>query len=135
LLNRYRFNVSVAVLGFCLLAIAGCGPTATIEERIPAIVKSGDLTWKRGPAEPLALGGMSKNFGQGSSFVYSGMGGITVHVIEMKSEPSAFEALQGWRTTPGMAAARRGNLFFITSFEQPETAEKFMAVFLDHVRK
>jgi hypothetical protein len=133
LLNRYRFNFSVAAL--CLLAATSCGPKATIEERIPAIVKSDDLTWARGPAQPLALAGTSKSFGQGSSFVYSGVGGITVHVIEMKSEPSAFDAMQGWRTTPGMAVAQRGNLFFVTSFEQPETARKFIAAFLDRVKK
>ncbi len=127
--SRFPRNLSVATV-VCFLLVPACAPKATIEERIPTTVQAGGLKWTRGAAQPLTLEGLNKNFRQGASFVYAGMGGITVHVVEMKSEASAFDALQGWRTTPGMAPAQKGNLFFVVNFEQPDTGPQFLAAFL-----
>lgn len=127
-----RLQCSFSALS--LLILVACGPKLTLEQRIPITVTSGTLTWTRGPAQPLALGGLNPNFKEGFSFIYSGMGGINVHAIEMKSRPSAFDALQSWRTTPGMLPAQKGNLFFVFSFEQPDTGQKFIAAFLEQVK-
>jgi hypothetical protein len=85
--------------------------------------------WTRVEAKPLQLAGI-QGAEQGMTFVYSGPETILAHVVKMKTDGSAFEAVQKWRTTPGMAVFYQGDLFIVLSYENPAAAQAFASGFL-----
>jgi hypothetical protein len=100
-----------------------------VELVAPMSVETPGCDWTRVEAKPLELAGI-QGAEQGMTFVYSGPEAILAHVVKMKTEASAFEAVQKWRTTPGMAIFYHGDLFVVIGYESPAAGQAFASGFL-----
>lgn len=94
---------SVVLLSFLLLA---CGkPSRSPEEMLPLEVQG----WKRGDVAavtPLPDGAVAAG-----ETLYLGEGRVTVRAVQFPSETVAFEKMQRWRQSDGLAAYKGAWLF------------------------
>lgn len=101
--------------------------------RAPAAVQTIYGTWTQVDAKPLQLTGIASAM-QGTTFVYTGPETMLVHVVRMRTEASAFEAVQQWRTAPGTAAFYKGGLFIVVSYQEGRAAQAFAPEFLKRLQ-
>lgn len=105
-----------------------------LELSAPSSVQTSYGTWIRSDLKRLQLTGIS-SAQQGMTFVYSGPDPIMAHVVRMKTADTAFEAVQKWRTTPGMAAFYQGDLFIVVSYQDPRAGQAFAREFLKNMAR
>lgn len=85
------------------LLFAACTPAARrLEETLPATLGA----WRRESVQPLtsyppAVG--KQGVAAAASAIYSGPARVEVHLYRMRSPTSAFELLQTWRQSEGLA--------------------------------
>jgi hypothetical protein len=103
-----------------------------VELLAPMNVRTLAGAWTRVEAKPLQLDGI-QGVEQGMTFVYSGPETIMAHLLKMKTEASAFEAVQKWRTTAGMAVFYHGDLFIVVGYENPAAGQAFASAFLKYL--
>jgi hypothetical protein len=110
---------SVVLLSFLLLA---CGkPGKTPQDMLPLEVQG----WKRG--QPTELASLPDGAAAGAEALYLGDGRVNVRVLQYANETVAFEKLQQWRQSEGMAAYK-GPFFFIAQPLEGATRESTMAL-------
>ena len=93
---------------YFVLLISGCGkPERDLKAMLPQQVEGG---WTRQDVQPLHpsdlpsdVTGMPWKQAVIARFKGTGNGAINVRVIEFKSEPVAFELMQRWRQSEGLA--------------------------------
>ncbi|MBC8167236.1 MAG: hypothetical protein H7Y20_15370 [Bryobacteraceae bacterium] len=106
-------NRKIAI--FCLIMLVSCTkPARSFEEILPPQIEGG---WARGKLEKsgtlpalIAQAGPSDT----AEALYAGSGTIRIRVYRLKSETSAFELMQKWRQTDGMAVYK-GAYFFVAN--------------------
>ena len=98
------------------LAFLGCGRTEKpLASVLPQQVANG---WTRGtittPSSNIPEAVTALGVEDSAETTYSGPASVRVRVFRMKAETSAFEMIQKWRQTEGLAAYR-GPYFFIAN--------------------
>ena len=101
-------------LVLCAL-FAGCGVSRKpLADSVPAELPGG---WKRGNVAALPeVPELVSQFGPDESVrtQYSGPGSVDVRIFRMKAETSAFELIQKWRQSEGLAAYKGPHFFVAT---------------------
>lgn len=126
----------VVAVGAGSLRLGNSGGTNNqpLELRAPASVQTSLGTWNRTDSKALQLTGIA-SAQQGMTFVYAGPDPIMAHVVKMRTKDTAFEAVQKWRTTPGMAAYYQGDLFIIVSYQDARAGQAFAREFLKNMAR
>lgn len=98
------------------LAFISCGKTGKpMDSVLPQQVANG---WTRGaittPASEIPESVTALGLEESAEATYTGPASIRVRVFRMKAETSAFEMIQKWRQTEGLAAYK-GPYFFIAN--------------------
>jgi hypothetical protein len=111
-----------------LCCFASCRNDVSLPQLFPERIGNG---WLRQQLEPIPKTELLPQAEEGLRAEYrNSQNSISVALYRMKSESSAFEAVQTWKPALGTSVTWKRNLFVVYSFRNVDDLKSFSAAFL-----